>query len=240
MTQAPRWPYADFAAAAHAGAVVGFQEEHRFLSNFVGSVEMYGLTFRCPEIAFSAAKIALPKGNALLWLETFRNLLGNAAPVNRDPKRSWLPVLCEQFNIPTPGGEDHARALHVARILMSKIAKPQDAKRIGRKVALRSDWESVRPDGLLEKEWVLLTLNRRKYARDPALARKLLATDDRLLLEANAWGDSIWGVVETSGGVQGFNRMGAIPMAIRAEMGGADVPSSAIAAMPRYAGRGLA
>lgn len=240
MTPSLRWPYQDFADAARDGAVTAFQGDFRFLSNFVGSVDMYGLTFRCPEIAFSAAKIALPTGHAVLWLENFRALLGDAVVLHPREKRSWLPVLCEQFDIPTPGAEDHARALHVARILMSKIAQPKDAKRVGRKVALRPDWESVRPDGLLEKEWVLLTLNRRKYARDPALARKLLATDGRLLLEGNAWGDQIWGVTETPQGVAGFNRMGAIPMAIREELGGSGVPEGCIAAMPRYAGRGLA
>lgn len=234
MTTPPRWPYADLADAAFDGAIAQFADEHRFLSNFVGAVEMYGLTFRCPEIAFAAAKMAAPApGRASAWL------LGLYQSMPDSVRATPLAHIAQAFDRALPSPDDGALALHLGRVLFSKIAEPGDAKKIGRRITLRADWESQRPDGLLEKEWILLTLNRRKYARDPELARKLLATGERLILEGNAWNDTAWGVVEKPTGLVGWNRMGAIAMAVREELGGAGVPDTASPHMPRFAHRGL-
>jgi predicted NAD-dependent protein-ADP-ribosyltransferase YbiA (DUF1768 family) len=116
---------------------------------------------------------------------------------------------------------------------------PGKAKREGRKLTLRADWETMRADGLLVKEWALLTLVRRKFQAHPTLARDLLSSGDRLILEGNAWGDRTWGVINTLSGVEGWNRMGAILMAVREELGGAGVPDNAPEAMPRFTGKGL-
>lgn len=87
-----------------------------------------------------------------------------------------------------------------------KAMGPGEAKRLGRQVTLRSGWESM-------KDEVMLDINRQKF-RDPDLRGKLLATGDVPLIEGNTWGDKYWGVV---GGV-GKNRLGKILMKVRDEI----------------------
>lgn len=81
-----------------------------------------------------------------------------------------------------------------------------EAKRLGRLVELRPDWDS-RKDGFM------LFWLRRKFA-DPVLARRLLDTGDEELVEHNTWGDTYWGVCR---GV-GQNRLGKLLMHVRAEL----------------------
>ena len=84
------------------------------------------------------------------------------------------------------------------------LGSPGDAKRAGRRVALRADWEAVKLD-------VMADLLRQKFAADP-LRSKLLATGTAELIEGNTWGDRFWGVC---GGV-GENHLGKLLMATRA------------------------
>ena len=63
---------------------------------------------------------------------------------------------------------------------------PGEAKRLGRKIQLRPDWEKI-------KDSVMLTGLRKKFA-DPELRNLLLATGDEELIEGNYWGDTYWGV----------------------------------------------
>jgi len=240
MTTPPRWPFADFGDAAFAGAITGFDGEHRFLSNFVGTVEMYGIPFRSLEAAFVAAKFATPpEGVARHWLVEVARKMPHLSGLKGEALEAHLVRTCAQAGVEMPGPDDTRRALHIAQRLVAQIPTPGAAKKLGRQIALRPDWEEERPDGLLVKEWVLLTLNRRKYAPGSRLTQQLLATDARLILEGNAWGDMTWGVIESRGGVVGWNRMGAIAMAVREERGGAGVPDTASPHMPRFAGRGL-
>lgn len=46
------------------------------------------------------------------------------------------------------------------------------------------------------------------------LRQRLLDTDDRMLIEGNAWGDTFWGIC----GGKGQNRLGKLLMEIRAEI----------------------
>lgn len=85
---------------------------------------------------------------------------------------------------------------------------PGQAKRLGRRVALRPDWNTVRLD-------VMASLVRQKFSREPFKSR-LLATGDRELIEGNWWHDRFWGVCE---GV-GENHLGNILMKVRAELRG--------------------
>lgn len=82
---------------------------------------------------------------------------------------------------------------------------PGYAKRLGRQVRLRVDWEQVKLD-------VMLELLRRKFAKEP-LKGKLLATGDARLVEGNTWGDRFWGV---SYGY-GLNHLGNLLMRVRDE-----------------------
>jgi hypothetical protein len=53
-----------------------------------------------------------------------------------------------------------------------------------------------------------------KFARGSALAKKLVATGDRELVETNEWGDQFWGVC----GGRGENWLGRLLMARRARL----------------------
>ena len=88
---------------------------------------------------------------------------------------------------------------------------PGQAKRMGRRVALRSDWESVKEDVM----FLGLCL---KFA-DEQLADWLLETGDEELVEGNDWSDNFWGVCHCkkcqAQGIQGQNRLGHLLMRVR-------------------------
>lgn len=85
---------------------------------------------------------------------------------------------------------------------------PSDAKRKGRAISLRADWEDV-------KEQAMYEICRAKFEQHPELMQKLLMTGNRPLEEGNTWGDQVWGTVN---GV-GENKLGKILMRIREELG---------------------
>lgn len=84
---------------------------------------------------------------------------------------------------------------------------PTDAKRLGRAVYLRRDWDFVKL-GIMRE---LLAL---KFANRSRLAELLVATADHALVEGNTWGDTFWGVC----GGRGENWLGHLLMARRAEL----------------------
>ena len=86
---------------------------------------------------------------------------------------------------------------------------PSAAKRMGRRVQLRSDWEQVKT-GVMEE------IVRAKFNQNTYLAAMLLQTGDAELIEGNTWGDTCWGVDMRSG--KGENRLGMILMKVRAEL----------------------
>lgn len=90
------------------------------------------------------------------------------------------------------------------------------AKALGRRIAIRRDWDQV-------KLAVMLLLNRQKFA-DPRLAELLLRTGTRPLFEVTTrWNDPVWGVVECRDArFRGANRLGAVLMLVRAELAGLD------------------
>jgi hypothetical protein len=221
MEQSLRWPYRTFAQAENEGVIAGFKDEHRWLSNFVGKVSAYGLAFGSVEAAFVASKLTPP---STATFEDGRKAVACLAEALDKPKL---------LTVDAPRGPTWLALETIAGL------EPGLAKRVGRKLPLRNDWEKEGPDGLLVKEWTLLTLNRRKYAGDPKLAAQLLATGGALILEANTWGDRTWGVIETKTGVEGYNAMGSIAVAVREEMGGRGLPADVPAQAPRYTGRGL-
>jgi ribA/ribD-fused uncharacterized protein len=81
------------------------------------------------------------------------------------------------------------------------------AKKLGRKVEVRADWDNVKCD-------VMETVLRSKFTRHADLREKLLATGDKYLEETNWWGDTYWGVCR---GV-GMNMLGCALMKIRREL----------------------
>lgn len=83
------------------------------------------------------------------------------------------------------------------------------AKRMGRTVTRRVDWDEI-------KIGIMRDLIRQKFSRAqyPDMADQLLATGDAPLVEGNTWGDCFWGVC----GGMGKNHLGKILMEIREEL----------------------
>lgn len=88
---------------------------------------------------------------------------------------------------------------------------PGEAKRRGRAVKLRPDWEEV-------KEQIMLDGLRLKF-KIPAMREVLLSTQSAELIEGNTWHDCEWGVCSCSkcGGV-GNNKLGKLLMKVRSEL----------------------
>jgi ribA/ribD-fused uncharacterized protein len=87
-------------------------------------------------------------------------------------------------------------------------ATPGQAKKAGRALSLREDWERVKDEQMLK-------ILRVKFAVAP-LAEKLLETGDQELVEGNWWGDTYWGVCKGTG----QNKLGKSLMTVRAELKG--------------------
>lgn len=100
-----------------------------------------------------------------------------------------------------------AKSLHSGdREAIRNAPTPRQAKRMGKQVKLREDWEEVKYE-------VMLTCLRSKFERGDLRAR-LLATWKEPLEEGNTWGDRTWGVVD---GV-GENLLGKALMQVRSEI----------------------
>lgn len=84
------------------------------------------------------------------------------------------------------------------------LPTPNQARRAGRKVELRLNWNDQRVP-------IMRYLVGRKFINHPNLADLLLATGDQELIEGNAWGDRFWGVYRG----QGENQLGKILMEVR-------------------------
>ena len=83
---------------------------------------------------------------------------------------------------------------------------PSQAKKEGRRIKLRSDWERI-------KLGVMEDLVRQKF-NQPSFKEKLIATGDEELVEGNWWNDTFWGVCNG----EGQNNLGKILMKIRTEI----------------------
>ena len=100
--------------------------------------------------------------------------------------------------------------LHM-KMTIATAEHPGKAKRMGRKVILREDWEEI-------KDQVMEDCLRLKFS-DPILREKLLATGDEELEEGNWWHDNYWGSCYCSRcGDVGKNKLGYLLMKIRKEI----------------------
>lgn len=81
---------------------------------------------------------------------------------------------------------------------------PGQAKKYGKKVKLREDWEEVKVD--IMKEVV-----KAKFDQHPELKQRLIGTGNTQLTECNKWHDYFWGVCNG----KGKNMLGRILMDLR-------------------------
>jgi len=86
---------------------------------------------------------------------------------------------------------------------------PDQAKKKGRQIEARSDWEDVKVE-------VMTTIFRNKFMSNVYLSQKLLETGNTTLMEGNTWHDGFWGVDIITG--QGLNYLGKVLMVIRDEL----------------------
>lgn len=92
--------------------------------------------------------------------------------------------------------------------LSFKTLTPIEARKRGKKIKLRADWDKVKYN-------IMFYLVFQKFSRNPALALNLRETLNKKLIGANNWGDTYWGIAYkeydglwvTSGG---FNRLGMV------------------------------
>ena len=82
---------------------------------------------------------------------------------------------------------------------------PGQAKRYGRTISIRPDWDTYRLE-------IMLVLLRKKFAI-PSLAKKLLAIVEPIV-EDNYWGDTFWGVCKG----EGRNELGNLLMQVQDEI----------------------
>ena len=90
------------------------------------------------------------------------------------------------------------------REIVRDMPSPAAAKRAGRRLKSRTDWDAVKVD-------VMRALLQQKFAYGTALRRQLDATAPATLEEGNTWGDTFWGVC----GGRGRNMLGKLLMEIR-------------------------
>lgn len=99
----------------------------------------------------------------------------------------------------------------VQRDFIRRAPTPGEAKRRGRAIKVRGDWDKVKFD-------LMLKLLKEKF-KDPVLAGKLLETGDARIVEENAWKDTTWGMVRRSDGeLVGQNFLGKFLETVRAEL----------------------
>jgi len=92
------------------------------------------------------------------------------------------------------------------RLRISQLSTPGLAKKAGRQVKIREDWNLIRVS-------VMEELTRIKYS-ESSLSSKLAETGNLYLEETNWWGDCFWGVCRN----KGENNLGKVLMSVRSEI----------------------
>jgi len=87
-----------------------------------------------------------------------------------------------------------------------EASSPGEAKKLGRKVTMRPDWDNI-------KLQIMEDLLRKKFSQSD-FKRALLNTADAELCEGNYWGDIFWGVCRG----KGENHLGKLLMKIREDL----------------------
>jgi N-glycosidase YbiA len=134
---------------------------------------------------------------------------------------NFFPVAVEYEAMRYPTAEHAFQAAktldRAVRDRIRQLPTAGAAKRSGRGLALRPDWEQI-------KVTVMTQIVREKF-RHPVLRAQLVRTHPRPLVEVNAWGDHFWGVCHG----RGDNHLGRILMALRREWLTAAQPRSTTA-----------
>jgi N-glycosidase YbiA len=124
---------------------------------------------------------------------------------------NFYPVKIEYEGITFPSVEhayQAAKTLNVSeRKKISELASAGKAKRAGKNLTLRPDWNDVRVE-------IMRHLVRKKFSY-PDMKKLLICTGTEVLIEGNNWGDTFWGIDFRSS--LGKNVLGKILMELRKE-----------------------
>jgi len=109
--------------------------------------------------------------------------------------------------------ENYFQAMKTIDINAHKIIatlSPKEAKKFGRSLQLRPDWNIVRNDFMLSG--VI-----HKFQQNGYIAKKLKDTGESLLIEGNQWHDNYWGncICNKCKNIVGKNKLGEILMVVR-------------------------
>ena len=131
--------------------------------------------------------------------------LSNFHPSMITDGNEWFPTVEHYFQAAKTETTEEYKAIAAA-------LTPGQAKRLGRNVTLRTDWEEV-------KEQVMLDALRKKF-EIPALREMLLITGDEELVEGNTWHDNYWGncTCDRCKNIEGKNKLGKLLMQVREEI----------------------
>jgi ribA/ribD-fused uncharacterized protein len=117
----------------------------------------------------------------------------------------FAPVVIDGMTFPTSENAFQAmKAESRADRVQFRELTPGQAKRLGRKIKMRSDWETIKID-------IMKLIVVEKFDQNPGLRLALMKTGDANLVEGNDWNDTFWGVCH---GV-GKNHLGKILMEVR-------------------------
>ena len=129
---------------------------------------------------------------------------------------NFYPYQIEYYGVKYPTSEHAFQAAKTHNIMQKEAIKKADtpgkAKRLGRKVEIRSDWEEVKDQVMYE-----IILNKFK---NKEMKAKLLATNNEQLVEGNYWHDNYWGscVCLKCWQKPKENKLGKILMRVREEL----------------------
>lgn len=126
-------------------------------------------------------------------------------------------AILSNFNGNIPNGKTVEHHYQAAKTIIWKwqldiltADTPGKAKKLGRKVPLRDDWELIKVD-------VMRELLIRKFSIEYHKTI-LLSTDDQELIEGNYWHDNFWGVCNCGKCSNGQNNLGKLLMELREEI----------------------
>jgi N-glycosidase YbiA len=126
----------------------------------------------------------------------------NFAPFGVGIDGVWWPTVEHYFQAQKFHDPDYREKIRRAN-------RPKDAKALGmtRQLPLRPDWDDV-------KDGIMLGAVRTKFRTHEKLARLLLSTGERMIVE-NAPMDAYWGCGPDG---KGLNKLGKILMSVREEL----------------------
>ena len=125
---------------------------------------------------------------------------------------NFYPSPIEYKGLVYPTNEHFFQAMKTVddleRLQIAAAETPNIAKKMGRGVTLRDDWEQIKEN--------VMRLGLEKKFEIPELRKMLIETGNVYLQEGNSWSDRVWGVCLKTG--KGKNLLGKLLMETRSKI----------------------